>query len=150
MAGLLRIVMLLLPALIPSWRFFKTVAPSPRVEFRILPADQSSSNAQWCEFRPRPATLSIWQMLRRMVWNPVWNEQLFLVSCAERLIANPTQHSIDEINSRIWADIASSPPRTPAGSRLQFRLVFVCREGAEIVKYVDYESQPIDPYLGVT
>ncbi len=89
-------------------------------------------------------------MLRRMVWNPVWNEQLFLVSCAERLIANPTQHSIDEINSRIWADIASSTPRTPAGSRLQFRLVFVCREGAEIVKYVDYESQPIDPYLGVT
>ena len=31
-----QIIRLLLPALIPSWRFFDVVAPSPRIEFVLL------------------------------------------------------------------------------------------------------------------
>lgn len=36
-----------------------------------------------------------------MLWNPVRNESLFLVSCAERLIEHPTVHSEEEILKRI-------------------------------------------------
>ena len=32
------LIALLLPALIPSWRFFKEVAPSPRIEVSTAPA----------------------------------------------------------------------------------------------------------------
>jgi len=32
---MLRTLQLLLPALIPSWEFFKAVAPSPRIEYWI-------------------------------------------------------------------------------------------------------------------
>ena len=36
---MLQTVKLLLPALIPSWRFFSTIAPSPRIEFALLDAN---------------------------------------------------------------------------------------------------------------
>ena len=44
---------LLLPALIPSWRFFDTIAPSPRIEYALLHDPHAA--AAWREFRPRPA-----------------------------------------------------------------------------------------------
>ncbi|MEP1330837.1 hypothetical protein [Pseudophaeobacter sp.] len=131
---MLRLISLFLPAVIPSWRFFKTVAPSPRIEYRLI---CDGKRGDWREDRPRPASLSIATMLRRMLWNPDWNEQLFLVSCSERLIDVPSQHSVDEINTRVARLL-------PSGSGdLQFRLVFVSREGSRIVKMVEYESTPV-------
>ena len=113
---------LLLPALVPSWRFFDTIAPSPRIEYALL--DDLHAVAEWQEFRPRPARLSFGRMLLRMVWNPRWNESLYLVSCAERLTANSTAHSEREIVERINAECADA-----SAPWLQFRLVFVSREG---------------------
>ena len=131
---MIRLLSLLLPALIPSWRFFKTVAPSPRIEYRLLDADGAGP---WQQDRPRPQHLSFGKMMARMFWNPDWNEQLFLVSCSERLIEAPSQHSLDEINTRV----ARLLP--PGGQEFQFRLVFLSREGAQIVKQVEYESEPV-------
>lgn len=74
-----------------------------------------------------------------MFWNPDWNEQLFLVTLAERLDAAPTRHSVDEINMRIAARIEARD----RSEKLQFRVVFVCRDGDRIVKSVDYESDPV-------
>ncbi|WP_417700665.1 hypothetical protein [Pseudophaeobacter sp.] len=136
---MLRLISLFLPTVIPSWRFFNTVAPSPRIEFRLIEPGQSAAHAVggWQEDRPRPQHLRLWQMLQRMLWNPQWNEQLYLVSCAERLIEAPSQHSIDEINHRVARFL-------PQGAQeLQFRLVFLSREGARIVKLVEYESRPV-------
>jgi hypothetical protein len=48
---MLQTLKLLLPALIPSWRFFDTIAPSPRIEFTLLKTAQDASGA-WREFRP--------------------------------------------------------------------------------------------------
>eukprot|EP01041_Mallomonas_annulata_P029338 gene29338-51316_t len=95
---------LLLPALIPSWNFFDVIAPSPRIEYALgaLPAAPLDA---WREFRPRPAHLPLWRMLARLLWNRHWNETLFLVSCAERLVDQPTAHSEDEIFRRIAADL---------------------------------------------
>ncbi|WP_349376656.1 hypothetical protein [Pseudophaeobacter sp.] len=120
--------------MIPSWRFFKTVAPSPRIEYRLIEAGRVGD---WQEDRPRPGHLGLGQILRRMLWNPEWNEQLYLVSCSERLIDEPSQHSVDEINLRVARLL-------PAGQQeLQFRLVFVSREQGQIVKLVEYESSPV-------
>jgi hypothetical protein len=133
---------LLLPALIPSWRFFSEVAPSPRVEYCLWGPTQNMKHV-WHEFRPRPEHLSIGRMIARMVWNPVWNEDLFLVSCSERLIENPTQHSIDEIRTRIIRELHKTP-KVDHAAQLQFRLVFIHREGEQIVKEIEYESDPFD------
>ena len=81
---MLRPLALLLPALIPSWRFFDVIAPSPRIEFAMLTSPDSA--AVWQAFRPRPARVALSTMLGRLFWNPRWNESLFLVSCAERLV----------------------------------------------------------------
>src|SRR6187402_3359239 len=97
---MLQTIKLLLPALIPSWRFFDTIAPSPRIEFTLLQSVQGVAG-DWQEFRPRPSSLAVHEMLVRMFWNPRWNETLFLVSCAERLLTAPTEHSSHEIFNRI-------------------------------------------------
>jgi hypothetical protein len=127
---------LLLPALIPSWNFFDVIAPSPRIEYAVLPSPDPAP-AEWREVRPRPAHVSLADMLARLVWNPRWNETLFLVSCAERLMDEPTAHSEDEIFHRIAADLAPG-----ADAWLTFRLVLVQRQGEAIVREVAYLAEP--------
>jgi len=132
---MLQTLKLLLPALIPSWRFFDAVTPSPRLEFMLLKSPQDPVN-DWQEFRPRPAQLSLKCALISMFWNPQWNESLFLVSCAERLVNEPTDHSHEEILKRLRREIAYSS----ATPYLQFRLVFVSRAGTQVKKDVWYIS----------
>ena len=132
---MLRLLSLLLPALIPSWRFFQTVAPSPRVEYRLIRRGRAGD---WAEDRPRPARVSLWKMLRRMMWNPDWNEQLFIVSCAEHIVEEPNQHAIDEINRRIARLLPLEED-----TELQFRLVFWHRQEAQLIKEVEFESRPV-------
>jgi hypothetical protein len=79
----------LLPVLIPSWRFFDFIAPSPRIEFAVI-AQLDDPATRWQEFRPRPVHLPVAAMLRRLLWNPIWNESLFIVSCAEKLLDEPS------------------------------------------------------------
>ncbi len=143
---MLKSLKLLLPALIPSWRFFDTIAPSPRIEFTLLKTEQDASG-NWQEFRPRPARLPISSMLKRMFWNPGWNESLFLVSCAERLMASPTEHSSQEILKRIKAELERNSIDVMATPFLRFRLVFLSREGSQIQKHITFIS-PIHRHFG--
>jgi len=78
-------------------------------------------------------------MVKRLFWNPDWNESLFLVSCAERLMEAPTAHSTREILMRILSDGPGE-----AATHVQFRLVFVRREGAELIREVTYISPVFD------
>jgi hypothetical protein len=135
---------LLLPALIPSWRFFDAVAPSPRVEFALLRSLEDVP-AEWHEFRPRPASLSVGSMIRRMFYNSRWNEALFVTSCAERLVSSPDWHSEKEILQRIKDDLARGAFDAAASPYLQFRLVFVSREGARLQKDILYVSPVYRP-----
>ena len=130
---MLRSVQLLLPALIPSWEFFKAVAPSPRIEYWV-----AEDGPFWREFQPRPAQLSPLVILRRMIWNPRWNDHLFLVSCAERLVTRPTEHSVDVIKSRLIKALAPNS----SGRTVQFRLVFVSEAAGQKVRDIEYESAP--------
>ena len=135
---MLHTLRLLAPALIPSWRFFKEVAPAPRIEYAVLRGPDRTPEA-WTEARPRPARLSFGRMLARMLWNPRWNETLFMVSCAERLVAAPDAHSVAELRRRLARDLG------PIDGHLQFRLVFLRRVGAEIVAEVEYLSPVFAP-----
>lgn len=126
-----RVILLLLPALIPSWRFFREVAPSPRIDYRLDGGD-------WRRLCPRPARLSLVEVLVRLVWNPRRNEELYLVTLSERLAEAPTRHSIDEINRRTARLVGAQ-----VNESLQFRLTFLAREGQDVVTYELYRSDPV-------
>ena len=130
----MQMLFLLLPALIPSWRFFKTVEPSPRVQWTCI--DEGAR--QWQEFYPRPDTVSPLRMLRRMVWNPHWNEALYLVSLAERQTIAPSEHSKREITRRV-ADLLLRLAYKPDTS-FQFRILYVYRDCDGLRQTVTYES----------
>lgn len=127
------ILTLVLPALIPSWRFFDEIRPSPRIEFATFDA-AGGIITDWVDARPRPLRVSLGRMVARLFWNPRWNEGLFLVSCAERILENPTTHSQTEIARRIARGLDGAP------ASVQFRIVLVKREGADIVKEVTTAS----------
>ena len=130
---------LLLPALIPSWNFFDVIAASPRIEYTVLPAPDAAGD--WLEFRPRPRRLSLSAMLGRLFWNARWNETLFVVSCAERLLATPTAHSEDEIFRRIAADLAAGSDE----SWLRFRIALLSEEGDTLTREIAFisDARPI-------
>ena len=112
------VLSLILPALVPSWRFFDGVAPSPRVQWgRVMGAD---SPKVWHEFRPRPAHVSLPRMMVRLFWNPAWNDNLYLVSCAERVQCLPTQHAVGDIRKRIQEEVGPAH----AGEMLRFCLLY--------------------------
>jgi uncharacterized protein (UPF0248 family) len=143
---MLETLKLLLPAIIPSWRFFDTIAPSPRIEFALLKTAQDAPT-NWQEFRPRPFHLPISSMLKHMFWNPRWNESLFLVSCTERLMENGAEHSSQEIVKRIQTELRQNEVNAIAIHYFQFRLVFVSRQGAELQKHITFIS-PVQHYFG--
>ncbi|WP_420861897.1 hypothetical protein [Algirhabdus cladophorae] len=132
---------LILPVLIPSWRFFKTIEPSPRVEWAVFPRGEDAPTV-WNEFRPQPIVVTPLQMVLRLFWNPDRNEELFVISCAERIQVQPTQHSIVEITQRVQDDVAKMGLET-AGQILQFRLVFVRRVGTELVRDIVFCSDAL-------
>ena len=136
----LQTLKLLLPAIIPSWRFFDIIAPSPRIEYARLThlGDEAQT---WQEFRPRPANLSIPMILKRMFYNPHWNESLFLMSYAERLLAHPTRHSLDEIFKRLTTELSKDPDQPLGAPYLKFRLVVLFRQDNEIIKNIAYISE---------
>ena len=81
-----------------------------------------------------------------MLHNPHWNESLFLMSCAERLMAHPTEHSVDEISQRIRIDLASNSENNE--QRFKFRLAFLHRHEGEIYREVTYISPVFNVYEG--
>ena len=138
---MVRLFFLLLPGLIPSWEFFKAIEPSPRVQWRLFSIPLEDGEG-WKEFRPRPQRLSLLTILRRLFWNPRWNDSLYLVSLSERLMLNPTQHSVDEILDRLNFYVLAPDPVEEGPLNLQFRLIFVRREGEQITESITYLSEP--------
>ena len=136
---MLQALKLLIPALLPSWRFFDVIAPSPRIQFVLLNPENEVVQ-DWQEFRPRPRKLSFLQMLGHLFWNPVWNESLYMVSCAERIVEQYTEHSESEILNRIKLDLRNANYDL-ASTQLQFRLLLIQRQGSELQQEVVFLSR---------
>lgn len=137
---------LLLPAIIPSWRFFDVVTGSPRLDYAVLPAPEGKAEA-WQEFRPRAPELTVAEMLRRMLWNPQWNETLFLVSLSERLMRAETAETSTHSERELLLRVARHLDREGVADRsahLQIRLRLVRREGPDdrIGSEIVYLSSP--------
>jgi hypothetical protein len=149
MRGMLRTLALLLPALIPSWRFFARVVCSPRVEFAVLGSKDEAPH--WQEFRPRPAQVPFHIMLGRLFWNPRWNESLFLVSCCERFLDREAPRCVAEILVRIRAELRRSRSRgSVAAPYIRMRVVLLSRDGDRLLREEVYRSppQPFDDEAG--
>lgn len=138
---MLKTLSLILPVLIPSWRFFKAIEPSPRVQWALV-SGGDVCEGDWQEFRPRPLVVTPFQMLGRLFWNPAWNDALFVVSCAERISQQPTAHSIEEIQRRILSDIKGMPVDV-TGKLMRFRLVFVRRDKTGLSRDVVFLSEAV-------
>lgn len=131
---------LLLPALVPSWRFFDFIAPSPRIEFALF-NDQDAQIGEWQAYRPRPPHVPFSQMLRRMFWNPWWNETLYITSCADRLVGAPEDtHLQREILQRIVHDIHTGEISSTNATHVQFRLLLKERVDTELVTQLIFIS----------
>jgi len=137
---MIRTLKLLLPALIPSWNFFDVIADSPRIEYTLLAAPEDGDSA-WLEFRPRPERIPVPAMVGRLFWNAQWNETLFAISCAERLMEAPTEHSQSEIFRRIAADLSDRP----AGAWLRFRIALLSEREGAIEREIAFisDAQPV-------
>lgn len=141
---ILNTLKLLLPALIPSWNFFDVIAPSPRIQYALLKTEKETP-LEWFEFRPRSMRLSVIQILHRIFWNPRWNETLYMVSCAERIMENPANclHSENEILNRIISNLIeeNSPNHTSTATHLQFRLLTLQRQDSKLIQEVIFHSR---------
>ena len=127
----MRLLLLVLPILLPAWRFFKTVEASPRIEW--------SAGQGWQPLFPPPARVNLWQILARLFWNPQRNDALFMVSCAERRDDTPTDHSVAEIRARVRRVAGGT------GAPLQFRVIFVWDQDASPEHEVAFLSDPFPP-----
>ncbi len=85
---------LLGPVLIPSWRFFDAVGPSPRIEYAVA-EHAAAAPAQWHALPLTVANVSLRQMLWRLLYSAARNDVLFLVSCCERVLEAASDHSTD-------------------------------------------------------
>lgn len=122
----------LLPALIPSWRFFDSIGPSPRIDYALFGQGEDLAFASWQEFRPRPPRLSFAQMLLKLFWNPIWNETLFLVRLAERIMEGETDFPAREIHRRLTLALTpreSSAQGADNAPLLAFRIRALSRDG---------------------
>ncbi len=133
---MLHVLAMIGPILLPSWRFFKTVGPSPRIEWCNV--DQGlKHDGDWQTFRPRPKHVPVCKMLLQLIWNPTWNEALYLVSCCERVAQNVDAHAVAEIRAHVAQYLQSSDISGP----FKFRLVFVSRQGEEVQEDVLFVSE---------
>lgn len=130
---------LILPVLVPSWRFFRVVEASPRIEWTYVP--EAHVPEAWQEVHARPHSVTPFEMVWRLFWNPAWNEALYLVSCAERLQHVPSPDIVAEIRWRVVRGIARQPG-TPAGHLAMYRLLFVQSVDGTLVEEEVFRSEP--------
>ncbi len=110
---------LILPAIFPSWRFFEEVGPAPVLEV--------FEGGEWHQARPAAPRLGVMAMIRCLLWNPHWNETLYLNSCAERLIVEPTAHAKAVLDQHFGDQ--------------RYRIYLRAREGAGLALVAAFDSE---------
>lgn len=91
---------LLLPILFPSWRFFSGIGPSPRFDIGFF--RQGDVDPQdWIDMNQLPEKIGFKQGLLRLFHNPVWNDRLYINTCAEHLFEVNSEFREQEIAGRL-------------------------------------------------
>lgn len=97
---------LILPILFPSWRFFNSIGPSPRIMLRF-------DEGPWQEYQPKPAKIRLWPRLAALFYNPIGNQTLFMHSCAVRLFDNFDPSAVENIFLALAQAIAQQRLQPP-------------------------------------
>ncbi|RYY03050.1 MAG: hypothetical protein EOO53_10235 [Gammaproteobacteria bacterium] len=135
-------IKLFLPVLFPSWRFFSSIGPSPRIEFALL-QNENDELVNWQEFRPKPARISFVKGLLLLFHNPRWNETLYINTCAERLFEGYSEMREQEIMRRILASISVGEIIADSNvCYVTYRISAVMREGQVISQPVTFIAKP--------
>lgn len=134
---------LLLPILFPSWRFFSSIGPSPRIHYAFL-QNETDEPVAWQEFRPRPERVSIKEGFCQLLHNPRWNETLYINTCAERLFEGYSEMREQEIMKRILAAVDTDKIIIKScGKYLVYKISAVIREGQLITQPVTFIAKPV-------
>ena len=134
---------LILPVIFPSWRFFSGIGPSPRIQFTFL-QNLNDKSSDWREFRVKPQRVSFWEGLRRLFFNPQWNETLYMNTCAECLFDEYSLMREQEIMKRLCLAIDSGEIARELGlNYFQYRICAVVRDGKLISQSVFFTSKPV-------
>ena len=133
---------LILPILFPSWRFFKSIDASPRIQWAGYNPTQAD-HPEWAELSPRPQSRSLWEIVRSLVFNPERNEALYLVSCAERIADSPTSHFVAQIEERVRCYV-SGRSGDLCVAQARFRLVFIEIRDERYFEEIVFTSDPFD------
>lgn len=134
---------LILPVVFPSWRFFSSIGPSPRIHYAFL-KNENDEPQDWKEFRPQPEQVSFKEGLCRLFHNPRWNETLYINTCAERLFEGYSEMREQEIMKRILAAANAKQITFGAESHyLTYKISAVIREAEIITQPVTFVAKPV-------
>lgn len=105
-----RLGALLAPVLLPSWRFFDSIGPAPRL--LVGRADETAQG--WADLTAQPATRGPLATVGALLHDPVRNEALFWVSLAERVLAGDDPTALPTLRRflRQWAQADALSPET--------------------------------------
>jgi len=133
---------LLLPILFPSWRFFSSIGPSPRIHYAFLKHEDDHPES-WNEFRPKPEKISFKQSMCNLFHNPTWNETLYINTCAERLFESYSEMREREIMRRLLNFISANKIAIkPDWKYVVYRISAIMREGQVVTQQVTFISKP--------
>jgi len=130
--AMLRGLSLLVPALMPSWRFFDVITAAPRIEVSHLATPDATPI--WAPFRPKPQRSGVAASIGRLLWNPDGNATLYLNACVERVAEGCEGPYLDHISAAVRSEMGGS------GGWVCFRLCLRYRDGSEIVEDVIHQS----------
>lgn len=135
-------IKLFLPILFPSWRFFSSIGPSPRIEMGFT-ADKNSEPQKWFPFRPLPKRINFTLGLQQLFHNPLWNERLYINTCAEHLFEGYSEFREREIGQRLVAAVLNKEI-VPDGEfhYLVFRICALELEAGQVRDEVVFVSKP--------
>ncbi len=99
--------------------------------------------SQWQPFRPRPARLRVAQLLLRLVWNPAWNETLYVMRCAERVLEGDADFPLLELERRMRGELCVAAEMPATAWMFEMQILAASGEGPRVIYQAVYRSPPL-------
>lgn len=133
---------LLLPILFPSWRFFRSIDPSPRIEYGYCESFNESPE-RWYPLSRIPDHFNFTSSILHLFFNPDWNQQLFMNTCAEHVFEAPNQRWENFIKKRILNDKKIVRKSLILEKNIiQFRIKAIINNESQITSQIIFISNP--------
>ena len=138
----LHMLKLLLPILFPSWRFFRCIDPSPRLEYGYCESLKDQPE-RWYPLEKPLQHFNYVSAIFHLFFNPTWNQQLFMNTCAEHLFEGANERWESFIVRRIMSDkkivrIAGLLNKNV----IQFRIKAIINNDGHITSPILFTSKP--------